>query len=200
MKGFNFLSDEQHQEASGRSYAWWFFAAYSLHLYRVIGTARFACLLGKGWDVSFPKLVCQHLPHRLLSLIPNKSLFHKCCEETSLGTFSGRTEMYVCSVTRTQGKCLRDGTSAFSPSSWPDSQVSTMKRKETLTIKAKQNLTLLSEAKALWRNFVREGSPVTQMKSYCFTLKTEHLDKTGKSVLVISCRMKSIEAPDPGIL
>lgn len=62
----------------------------------------------------------------------------------------------------------------------PDFKVSTMKRKGTTETKAKQNLTILSEAKALWRNFVREGSPATQMKSYCFTLKTEHFDKPGQ--------------------
>ncbi|KAI1242343.1 hypothetical protein IHE44_0005877 [Lamprotornis superbus] len=52
-----------------------------------------------------------------------------------------------------------------------------LKRKGTTKIKAKQNLTILSEAKALGRNFVREGFPANQMKSYCFTLKTEHLGK-----------------------
>lgn len=85
----------------------------------MIGTAGFACPRGRRWDVSFPKLVCQHLPQRLLSLIPNKSLIRKCCKDNSLRTFSGKTKMYVCSVTGTEGKCLRDGTSTFSPKYLP---------------------------------------------------------------------------------
>lgn len=91
MKGFNFLSDEQYQETSGMGefMSGDFFAACSLHLHRLIGTAGFACLLGGGRGMSFPKLLCQHLLQRPLSLIPGKSLIHKCCEDTSLGTFSG---------------------------------------------------------------------------------------------------------------
>lgn len=180
MKGFNFLSDEQHQEEfNGRIYAWWFFAACWLHLHRVIGTAGFACLLGRGWDASFPKLVCQHLPKRLLSLIPNKSLTHKCCEDT-WDIFS--ESQNVCMLWSWYTRQMPEGWYINFQPQTPDSQVSTMKRNKNKS-KAKLNHTLRS--KSTWKKLCQRRLPSHQDEKLLFYFKNWASWQGCKAVLVI---------------